>query len=311
MNRRNFLMAAMAVPLRGAAFGKEVVGANTAMSGYGLYQAIEAIRRLGFPAIEIHPMGMIEPRPGQYPGFEFGALSGIEKAKIRKSLAGFRRITTHLPYIGLSPFAADRQLAEHSAGKIRSAMEATSFFGAELAVLHVIAPKDRPLAEAWPIMVRQIREWGDYAARHNFKLAFETGFPASIAEFVRLAREIDHKAVGCTIDVGHQHGYKELVAKVKPEDRASPAGIRAYNDTTNEIIDALGEKVFHLHVHDIDPATWAEHKPIGTGFVDYPRLIANLRRIGYRGLLMLEIGGPESEIEALLADSKRKLEAFL
>jgi hypothetical protein len=31
----------------------------------------------------------------------------------------------------------------------------------------------------------------------------------------------------------------------------------------------------------------------------------------YRGLLMLEIAGPGSEIEALLADSKRRLEAFL
>ncbi len=311
MNRRDFLMAALAAPLRGASFGKEVLGANTAMSGYGLYPAIEAVRRAGFPTIEIHPMGVPEAKPDQFPGFEFDTLADAEKKKIRKSLEGFRRITTHLPYIGLSPFAADRQMAERSVGKIKAAMEATAYFGAELAVLHVIAPKDRPLAEAWPIMVRQIREWGDYAAQHRFKLAFETGFPASVAEFVSLAREIGHDAVGCTIDVGHQRGYKELVAKVKPADRTTPAGIRAYNDTTHAIIDALGEKVFHLHVHDIDPATWAEHKPIGTGFVDYPRLIAKLRQIGYRGLLMLEIGGPGSEIEALLADSKRKLEAYL
>lgn len=256
-------------------------------------------------------MGVPQPTPDKFPGFEFNALSDAEKKKIRKSLEGFRRITTHLPYIGLSPFSRDRQIAEQSLGKIQAAMEATSYFGAELAVLHVIAPKDRPPAEAWPLMIRQIREWGDYAARHRFKLAFETGYPGSVEEFVRMAREVDHNAVGCTIDVGHQRGYKELVARVKPEQRGTPFGIRAYNDVTHEIIDGLGDKVLHFHVHDIDPPTWMEHKPIGTGFVDYPRLVAKLRQIGYRGLLMFEIGGPGAEIEALLADSKRKLEAFL
>jgi len=63
-------------------------------------------------------------------------------------------------------------------------------------------------------------------------------------------------------------------------------------------------------VHDIDPPTWAEHKPIGTGFVDYPRLMAKLRQIQYKGRLVLEIAGPSAEIEALLADSRRA-EAFL
>ncbi|MCX6630086.1 MAG: TIM barrel protein, partial [Candidatus Solibacter sp.] len=137
------------------------------------------------------------------------------------------------------------------------------------------------------------------------------GFPASIAEFVALIKETGHAAVGCTIDVGHQRGYKELVARVKPEERGTPAGIRAYNDVTHEIIDQLRDKILHFHVHDIDPPTWQEHRPIGTGFVDYARLIGKLRQIGYRGLLMFEIAGPGSEIEALLIDSKRKLEAFL
>jgi len=70
------------------------------------------------------------------------------------------------------------------------------------------------------------------------------------------------------------------VATMKPEERATPAGIRAYNDTTHAIIDGLHEKIWHLHVHDIDPPTWQEHRPMGTGFVDYPRLIAKLRQIG-------------------------------
>ena len=36
------------------------MGANTAMAGYGLSEAIGALRRLGFPTTEIHPMGVPE-----------------------------------------------------------------------------------------------------------------------------------------------------------------------------------------------------------------------------------------------------------
>jgi sugar phosphate isomerase/epimerase len=132
----------------------------------------------------------------------------------------------------------------------------------------------------------------------------------AVRDFVRLV-EVDHPWVGPTVDVGHQSQYEELVARVKPDERSSAEGIRAYNDTTIAIIDGLREKVFHLHVHDIDPQTWKEHKPFGTGFVDYPRLIAKLREVRYRGLLMLEISGPAAEMPRYLAEAKRDLERFL
>jgi sugar phosphate isomerase/epimerase len=64
-------------------------------------------------------------------------------------------------------------------------------------------------------------------------------------------------------------------------------------------------------VHDIDPATWKEHQPLSTGFVDYPRLFQILRRISYKGLLILEISGPGTKMKELLADNKRQLEALV
>jgi sugar phosphate isomerase/epimerase len=88
-------------------------------------------------------------------------------------------------------------------------------------------------------------------------------------------------------------------------------GIKAYNETTFAIVEGLGAKVFHFHVHDIDPATWKEHQPLSTGFVDYPKLFQILRRIGYQGLLILEISGPGTEMKRLLADNKRQLEALV
>ncbi len=307
MNRREFLKCAAA--LAAPRLAPSIVGANTAIAGFSLEQAISTLREVGFKSIEIHPMGVPEAVPGRFPGFEFDQIADSEKARIRRMLAGFERITTHLPYIGMRFFTHPEAASEASIQKLKIAMEATRFFGAELAVMHVTAPGGWTLEQAWPHMLGRFRELGDLAARGNFRLGLETGYPNSVREFVRLIREIDHERVGCTIDVGHQSRYKELVARVKPEERSRPESIRAYNDVTLEIVDQLREKIFHFHVHDIDPATWKEHKPLGSGFVQYGRLIPKLEQIGYRGLLILEINAPD--MKTALADSKRRMEDHL
>ena len=73
----------------------------------------------------------------------------------------------------------------------------------------------------------------------------------------------------------------------------------------------LGPKVFHFHVHDIDPETWVEHKPMVHGFVDYPRLFAKLRQVGYTGALVLEIGGDPAMMPEYLRVARDKFKGWL
>ncbi len=288
-----------------------LLGANTAIDGFGLIEAIQTVWDLGFPAIEIHPMGVPDPTEGKFPGFLFDKLEARRRSEIRKALKGFRCVTTHLPYAGLDYMSASQQRRDSSIRTIEVAMEATAFFGAKLAVLHPQPPPDGADQEIGPKYLRRFREWGDRARKLRFRIALETGYPRSIRDYVRLVQEIDHEAVGATVDVGHQKLYAELAARVKPEQRSSAEGIRAYNDTTIEIIQKLGKRVFHLHVHDIDPQTWEEHKPLVHDFVDYPWLFNTLRQIGYEGVLMFEIGGKGSELPGYLRDGKRKLSEIL
>ena len=317
MHRRDFLAFSLAGLVSGgcrspgsrAAWTRPLIGANTAVSGYGLDQAIRLLAMLGFPAIEIHPMGVPEARPGRFPGFEFGTLSEGEKRRIREALAGFRHVTTHLPYSGLSFFAADEEKARRSRRVFETAMEATAHFGAEVGVMHVTAPEGATLEEAWPRIVRQLRRWGDLAREGGFRLAVETGYPRSAEEFVRLIKETGHDAVGACIDVGHQIGYREFASRFSGKSRSTPAGLLAYNDLIHDMIDRLGRKLIHLHVHDIDPETFKEHKPLGLGVIDYPRLFGKLEATGYQDLLVLEIGA--KDMPAALADSKRRLERAL
>ena len=287
------------------------LGANTAIEGYGLIQAIHLLGELGFTAIEIHPMGVPEPRAGKFPGFEFDKLDRDQRSGIRKALQGFQSVTTHLPYTGLDYMSATSDDRESAIRTVETAMEATAFFGATVAVLHPQPLPEGTLDADWSRYLDRFRNWGDLAQKLGVRIALETGYPRSVQDYVRLVKEIDHGSVGSTIDVGHQSRYAELVTRVKPEERATPLGIKAYNETTFAIIEQLGPKVFHFHVHDIDPATWKEHQPLSTGFVDYPKLFQILRKIRYQGMLILEISGPGTAMKRLLADNKRQLEALV
>ncbi len=320
MNRRQLLARSLrwgaqliGVPLCARhEFVPYVLGANTAVSGYGLYQAIALLREIGFGTIEMQNLvGTPEPVPGEFPGFRLDRIDGREKRRIKDALAAFEHVTTHLPYSGLEYFAPAGYQAEQAIRTLEMTLQATAFLGAKVAVLH---PKPGPgmrLEETWPIMVRRIRRWGDAAAHRGFRLALETGYPASVKDFVRLVQEIDHDHVGAALDVGHQSRYAELTARVRPDQRGTPEGIRAYNDINIELVSRLGAKLIHLHVHDIEPATWKEHQPLVYGFVDYPRLLGKLREINYQGVLVLEIGGEARRMPQYLADAKQKLERHL
>jgi len=312
MTRRQTITALLgafaAARLRAADLDASALGANTAITGYDFFEAVELIRKLGFPAIEIHPMGEIAATPGRFPGFEFDRLSSTDKRRMRKALEGFAHVTSHLPYTDLKTFSPFAPIREFSRGRVETALEGAAYFGSELCVLHA---EPAPLDETWNERLRLYRDWGDIAKKHGMTIALETGFPQSVKDFVRLIEAIDHSHVGATLDVGHQRAYAELVAKVPENQKGSPEGIRAYNDTNIELIEKLGDKLLHIHIHDIEPDTWAEHKPLVHGFVDYPRMIAALRRIGYDGLLLFEIGGPPENMPDYLAEAKRKLENWL
>ena len=318
-NRRQFLEGALAgfavsawpALAAGRGLDRAIIGANPYYPGYDLYRSIGILHGLGFQTIELHPMGSPDARPGMPPGFEFDRMTDEDKERLKAALQPFRYVSTHLPWVDTPYFSPFGPSHEYGVRRIETALQASAFVGAEVANLHVQRSAHIGLEDAWPMLVRTFHRWGDMARDLGLRLAIETGYPESVREFVKLVRDVDHDHVGATIDVGHQKNYAELTARVKPEDKATPEGIRAYNDVTLQIIDELGAKTFHMHVHDIEPETWAEHKPLVHGFVDYPRLIAKLRDIDYQGLLVFEIGGPVEELTGFFRDAKAKLERYL
>ncbi len=317
-NRRDFLAATaglltLASPTKAKdSFVPNFIGANTAISGYGLFDAVDLLKKLGFKTIEVQNLvGTPEPTPGAFPGFRFDEADDSLKSQIIEALSDFQLVTTHLPYTGLEYFAPGGEQARNGIRTFEMALEATAFLGSKIGVMHPKPGPSMSLEETWPLMIRRIRQWGDIAKAGGFRLALETGYPLSVRDFVRLVHEVDHENVGAAIDVGHQSNYEELVQRVKPEERNTQAGIQSYNDINMELVERLGDKLIHFHIHDVEPETWKEHKPLVHDFIDYPRLIGHLRRLNYQGVLVFEIGGDPQLMPRYLSDGKRKLEHWL
>ncbi len=290
------------------AFVPWVVGANTAISGWGFFEVVELLAEIGYRSIEVQNLiGRLDPVEGEFPGFTFDKISEQDKERILAALEPFDHVTVHLPY------AADMNYIAPDAGdavdRLETALDAAAFLGAKLAVLHP-QPSGADLYANWDLAVSRIREWGSVAADKGFRIACETAMPNSVPDLVRFQEEIGHDNVGVTLDVGHQARFEEL-AHVEPEERGSPQAVQAYNDLNVRIVETLGGKLLHVHTHDIDPATWAEHKPLIHGFIDYPRLIAKLREERYGGVLMFEIGDDAEKMPGRLREGKSKMDAFV
>ncbi len=285
-----------------------VVGANTAITGWGFFDAVKLVEEIGFRTIEVQNlMGRLEPTPGSWPGFRWGETPGEDRERIVASLRPFEYVTVHLPYPESTPYIEAG--AEKAVRALERELETAESVGARLAVLHP-QPHGTDLYADWATAVERIRRWGSMAADRGFKLACETGTPNSVPDLVRFVEEIGHDNVGVTLDVGHQAGFEEL-AGIEKASYAAEESVRAYNDLNIKIVESLGEKLIHFHVHDIEPETWAEHKPLIHGFIDYPRLIGKLREIEYAGVLVFEIGGDADKMPGYLRDAKSKLDGYI
>ena len=100
-------------------------------------------------------------------------------------------------------------------------------------------------------------------------------------------------AVGATVDVGHVRGC------VPRERWGTPAGVEELNQHIAYLLQTLGEKVVHFHIHDVRRADFRDHRGLGdaatNGVIDFPRLMTQVTGSGYAGLWILELEEPDRE----------------
>ncbi|OHD71083.1 MAG: hypothetical protein A2177_00285 [Spirochaetes bacterium RBG_13_68_11] len=116
-----------------------------------------------------------------------------------------------------------------------------------------------------------------YAREHSVRLALENG-AMDVLQAVADAFPADDadgpgSCLGICIDVGHANLHRDLFAN------PAAAYLRAFAD-----------RLVHLHVSD-NLGTGDDHLVPGAGNIDWHSVAAELRRIPYRGKIVLELAG--------------------
>jgi len=144
--------------------------------------------------------------------------------------------------------------------------------------LYAQVGKRRPLPESerraeWALAVQEVRGACEDAAERDLCIAiepinrFETDLCNSVADAVRMAREVDHPAARVMCDSFH----------MTLEEADLEAAVRS-----------AGELLVHVQVSE-------SHRGVpGTGLTDWAAFARGLRAIAYRGLVVLESFTPDN-----------------
>lgn len=254
--------------------------------------AVDLFHRLGFPGIELLAFEGARHSQGDLPGRWLYALGPGELDTLREQFASFAPVTTHSPFIEVRLFAFNPGIRAETRRQLEGTIAGTAALGGIATVVHANVKPFYSLRETWADMVNTFRQLADIGAMYGVQVCVETMYPPTVDQFTALVHEVDHPFFGACVDLGH-------VAWTVPDPlRGTPDGVALYNDNVNTLCVALGEKLFHAHLHDVRPCDWRDHRACGTGCLDYPRLLDTLIALDYSGPLTLELEEPEVE-EAL------------
>ena len=280
------------------------LGFNTAsLYGYGLDEALEIGFGLGFRCVEVLAFEGYRNAAGEIAGRFFDRLSEAEIEGLARRLERFDRVAVHAPFWDVLPFSPNACVREATRDQLRTTLTVAGAIGAETVTTHVIPRLGYAFEEFRPDVVALYRELGDVASAAGVTLTIETGYPREIHEFAALVHEIGHPEVGANVDVGHLRG---LLTEAEREPEALGP---AYNALLARHVESLGDRIYHVHLHDVRPEGVRDHREAGTGVINYEAFFRMLMDRDYRGLLCFELEDPEP-VEALARSRDVVLQAM-
>lgn len=264
------------------------LGFSTAcLAEHSLPEAARIGHELGFRAIELLAFDGYTHSQGELAGFYFDRMSAAQRDELRRIVEPFEHVSTHAPFIDIPLLAPNPGIREEAFRQIVVAIEATAFLGGSTTTAHACAKSGRSLEDAWDELVQTFRALGDCAGEAGISLTIEIGYPTGVELFARLIHEIDHPAVGANVDVGHLVGY------LPAERRGTEEGADLYRRTLMSQLHALGEKVYHFHLHDVRQSDFRDHRAAGRGFLDFGEIMRWCEHQRYEGLWVFELEEPD------------------
>ncbi|MBI3915368.1 MAG: sugar phosphate isomerase/epimerase [Chloroflexi bacterium] len=225
-----------------------------------------------------------------YPFSEIPALTvkALRDVRVQRGLTYF----VHTPALKIALGDTDPTARDGSIVQVQRAIFLASQVGAELITVHPVPCPDAD-RDTWEQREQLQRDalialCPDAQAR-GVVIAIENMPPRNVyspgySDLSSLFALKSIRELGITLDVGH----------------ANMAGI-----SLRDAVLRLDRRLRHVHVHDNDGSA-DQHRPVGSGTVDWLELMRALAQIGYAGVMEFEFQG-----EAHLRASKKHLESLL
>ena len=208
-----------------------------------LASVIEFARAQGFRAIEVW---------ADFPHAHPDEMLADERARIRKALTGFERVSLHGPLgnaslASINPGIRSESLREHLA-----AVELAHDLGAGVLVTHPGDLRDRRFKAAHRLSQDGLARLAERGQRLGVTIAVENcgpyhaGIDQTTEDLASLVTGVGSAHLKACLDTGHA----------------------AVNKNLAELIAAFGTAIVHAHVHD-NHGQRDEHLPMGRGSIDF------------------------------------------
>jgi L-ribulose-5-phosphate 3-epimerase len=264
-------------------------------------------------------------RDAGFDGFE-ALVAGVTEAEKTRAIADELGLRIHSVMFGWAKFNSDKNdEVNESISKMTDAIYAARAYGADTVLLVPGRIKVEPMPKPWDFNVRFDRETGHliavvdrgndryskYIAAHNF--AYEK-FQTAIEKLIPKARQagvviaVENVWNNMFIDSHHMAHFV---------DSFHSRYVRAYFDIGNHVkyspsedwIRILGRRIVKCHVKDFKlkpDGHGGKFANIRDGSVDWPGVMAALRRVGYNGWMTIE-----GSVSLSLQERSKRLDLIL
>ncbi|MGV3661449.1 MAG: sugar phosphate isomerase/epimerase family protein [Prosthecobacter sp.] len=253
------------------------------------FDVLEAIRESGFDEIEVCSFPQ---------HLEFRDEHEVRRAAAAMRSFGMRAVSFHAPFADrIDITSPDDGVREAAVQELLRACEAAACLGSGHVVLHPGPeregrPPDAEFVERMRHAAVSLNRIAARCCELGVSLLLENMLAhlmfGHVRDMMYLLGEIKTYDVGTCLDTGHAHLAREM----------------------DVVIQKLSGHLKMVHVND-NFGDWDAHLPPGEGSIEWPRVMQELRRHGFRGGLVLELAGGKDEPVATVLDRAVRARNYL